>query len=293
MNAKNPVNKAASIRQKLLNYAKNKGQDFQRTIDEYAIECLLDRLTRSAYAGRFLLKGALLFSVWKGLGARPTRDIDLMGHGNNDLDSVIRIFKEIVAFDIKEDCIVFVPDQIEGLRIKEDDEYEGVRVLVPGALSGAQFKVQIDIGFGDAVTPPPVIAAFPRMLNMQPFSLLTYPPETVFAEKLDAMVIRGVLNSRMKDYYDLSILIHEGMVQPDTVRQAVENTFERRKTPMPRSCPVGLSQEFVNEPTKISQWKGFLKKSDIDAGTLSDVVELIRAFTERVFPLWRKSTAIG
>ena len=288
MSAKKATNKAASIRQKLLNHAKIKGQDFQRTIDEYAIECILDRLTRSTYANRFLLKGALLFSVWKGLGTRPTRDIDLMGQGNNELDSVVRVFKDIISVDIDEDGVMFYPNQIEGLLIKEDDDYEGVRVLVPGALSGATFKVQIDIGFGDAVTPAPVMAVFPRILGMQAFSLLTYPPETVFAEKLDAIVIRGMLNSRMKDYYDLSILIRENMVQPDPVREAVRNTFERRKTPMPASWPIGLSLEFVQEPTKIAQWNGFLRKSGLDAGAFADIIALIQEFTVKVFPSWGK-----
>lgn len=283
MSTKNPINRAASIRQKLLNHAKANKQDFQRTIDGYATECILDRLAHSTYIDRFLLKGALLFTVWKGLGKRPTRDIDLMGKGNNELDAMVRIFKDIVAVEIKDDCVIFSPDSIEGLRIKEDDEYEGVRILVEGSIGGATFKIQIDIGFGDSVTPSPVYAAFPRMLDMQSFSLFMYPPETVFAEKLDAIVSRGILNSRMKDYYDLWILIRDGLVQANPVRQAVMNTFERRRTPVPISCPVGLSLEFVQDATKISQWKGFLRKSGLDAGELSDVVALIREFAGKLF----------
>jgi len=283
VSAKNPINKAASIRQKLLNHAKANGQDFQRIIDAYAIECILDRLSHSAYADRFLLKGALLFTVWKGLWKRPTRDIDLLGRGTNELDSIIRIFKEIVSIDIKDDCVVFYSERIEGLRIKEDDEYEGVRVLIDGVLSGATFKVQVDIGFGDAVTPPPKTALFPRMLAMNSFSLLMYPPETVFAEKLDAIVSRGMLNSRMKDYYDLIVLINDKLVHVESVRQAVTNTFARRQTAVPVSCPIGLSEEFAQEATKISQWKGFLKKSRLDAGNLPEIIGSIREFAEKVF----------
>jgi len=285
MSARNPTNKAASIRQKLLNYAKSNGQDFQRTIDTYAIECILDRLAHSTYTDRFLLKGALLFTVWKGLGKRPTRDIDLMGRCANELDSIVRIFKEIVSVDIKDDCVVFFPDQTEGLRIKEDDEYEGIRIFIGGALSGATFKVQIDIGFGDSVTPSPVHASFPRMLNMRSFSLLMYQPETVFAEKLEAIVSRGMPNSRMKDYYDLSVLIRDRMVQAELVRESVANTFERRKTAIPVSCPIGFSDKFAQDGTKIAQWKGFLKKSGLNAGDLSDVIIVIREFVMKTFKL--------
>lgn len=283
MSVKNPTNKAASIRQKLLNYAKANRQDFQRTIDGYAIECILDRVAHSAYADLFLLKGSLLFAVWKGLGKRPTRDIDLLGRGVNEIDSCVRIFKEIASIDIKDDYVNFYSDQIEGLRIKEDDEYEGIRILIGGALSGAIFKVQIDIGFGDAVTPAPVFAPFPRILDMQPFSLLMYPPETVFAEKLDAIISRGMLNSRMKDYYDLAVLISEKIVKVEFVRQAVIKTFERRKTLLPVSCPIGLSEEFSQDSTKIVQWKGFLKKNELDAGNLSDVIAEIRQFVAKTF----------
>jgi hypothetical protein len=276
VSAKNPTNLAASIRQKLLNHAKTTRQDFQRVIDGYAIEGILDRLANSAYADRFLLKGALLFAVWKGLGQRPTRDIDLMGRGAN---------KEIVSIDIKDDSIHFSRDAIEGLRIKEDDEYEGVRVNVSGEIGGAKFKVQIDIGFGDAVTPPPVYAAFPRILPMRTFSLLMYPPETVFSEKLEAIVSRGMLNRRMKDFYALSILVKDKMVQPTLVRRAVQNTFERRKTNLPATCPVGLSVEFSQDATKIIQWKSFLKKSGLESGQLSDAIALIRDFTKRALSL--------
>jgi hypothetical protein len=198
---------------------------------------------------------------------------------------MVRIFKEIVSLEIKDDCIVFFPDRIVGFRIKENDEYEGVRILVEGSLSGATFKIQIDIGFGDSVTPSPVYAAYPRILEMKPFSLLMYPPETVFAEKLEAIVTRGMPNSRMKDYYDLFIITRDKLIKVASVNQAILNTFERRKTPMPVSRPIGLSDEFANDATKITQWKAFLRKSGLDAGELSDTIAFIREFVEKVLAL--------
>ena len=285
VSTKNPINKAASIRQKLLNHAKANAQDFQRTLDGYAIECILDRLAQSAYADRFLLKGALLFAVWKGLGQRPTRDIDLLGRGSNELDSIVRTFKEIVSIETSYDGVDFYPDHTEGLRIKKDEEYEGIRVLVDGSLSGATFKVHIDIGFGDAVTPSPMSAVFPRILDMKPFSLLMYPPETVFAEKFEAIVSRGMPNSRMKDYYDLFFLIQDRLVQAESVKDAVSNTFNRRGTNLPTSCPIGLSDAFVQDATKIVQWKAFLKKSGLSAGELSNVIESIREYVQRAIQI--------
>jgi hypothetical protein len=221
--------------------------------------------------------------VWKGLGKRPTRDIDLLGRGTNELNTIVTIFKEIASVDIPADCVIFFPARIEGLRIKEEDEYEGIRILVDGELCGATFKVQIDIGFGDSVTPQPAHATFPRMLDMESFSLQMYPPETVFAEKLEAVVSRGMPNSRMKDYFDLSVLIQDRMMQVELVRQAVSNTFERRKIALPASCPIGLSDKFTQDPTKIAQWKGFLKKSGLDAGSLSDAILVIREFVKKTF----------
>jgi hypothetical protein len=213
-----------------------------------------------------------------------------MGRGANDITTIIQIFKKIVSVEIIDDGVIFDPNNIEGLRIKEDDEYEGIRVLIGGSLSGATFKVQIDIGFGDAVTPPAIYSAFPRMLDMQSFSMLMYPPETVFAEKLDAIVSRGMLNSRMKDYYDLTVLINGKYVRAESVRQAVVNTFTRRKTVLPVSCPIGLSEEFAQEATKIAQWKGFLKKSGLIAGELSEVISSIRTFVAKMLEVqWKCS----
>jgi hypothetical protein len=286
VSAKHPVNKAASIRQKLLNHAKAKGQDFQRTIDEYAAECLLDRLTRSPHADKFVLKGALLFAVWRGLGARPTRDVDFMGRGDSDIAAVVKVFRAIASIDIEDDGVVFFPDRTIGQRIKEDDEYEGVRIVVEGELSGATFRTQVDIGFGDAVTPAPVPASFPRLLGGPSFSLLTYPPETVFAEKLHAIVVRGLLNSRMKDYYDLWVLVRERMVRTGDVRLAIARTFERRRTPVPAGCPTGLTREFAQDAIKLAQWKSFVKKSGLDAGELTDVVTLIQGFVGKVYVDW-------
>ncbi|MBN1578694.1 MAG: nucleotidyl transferase AbiEii/AbiGii toxin family protein [Chitinispirillaceae bacterium] len=283
MSVKNPTNPAASIRQRLLNYAKSTRQDFQRIIDGYAIECILDRLAHSAYADRFLLKGALLFTVWSGAGKRPTRDIDLMGRGENEISAVVDIFKEIISVEIQDDCMVFFPDRVEGMKIKEDDEYEGVRVFIEGSICGAISNVQVDIGFGDAVTPGPVYVEFPRMIKMRPFSLFMYPRETVFAEKLDAILTRGMVNSRMKDYYDLFILIRDNSFNAESLRRAVLNTLNRRKTILPDSCPKGLSEEFAHNHEKVVQWKSFLNKSGLDAGELSEIITNIRELVEKVF----------
>lgn len=285
MNHDNALHNPARIRRELLAYAKTCGQDFQRTIDSYAIECLLDRLAHSRYAARFVLKGALLYAVWKGPGKRSTRDVDLLGRSPYSPEAVLPVFKEVVSAQNDYDGVLFSPNQIEEHPIKEGDVYEGSRVFVPGALSGARFKVYVDIAFGDAVTPAPVSAEFPRILNMKPFSLLMYPPESVFAEKLEAIVSRGLINSRMKDYYDLSFLIRNRLMDTRFVKAAIEKTFQRRKTTLPRVCPPGLSREFAFDRTKNAQWKAFVERSLLQAEHLPEVVRTIHEYTQETIGL--------
>jgi hypothetical protein len=280
VSVKNPTNVAASIRQRLLNKSKENNIDFQRILDAYAIECILDRLARSVHLERFFLKGALLFLVWNGLGKRPTRDIDLLGVGDNDIDDIIKCFREIVVIDIKEDGVIFNPLSITGNIIKKNDDYEGVHLVIEGSFDSIKLTVPIDIGFGDIITPLAEKKEFPRLLHMQTFSMLMYPRETVVAEKFEAIVSLGLPNSRMKDYYDLYILIHDENIHVESVCRAVLRTFKRRKTDLPQLCPIGLSETFFNDKTKIAQWRGFLKSNKLEANELCVVVPAIKEFIQ-------------
>ena len=197
-------NHGASIRQRLLNHARSHGDDFQRILTRYAIERLLYRLSMTEAAERYVLKGAMLFLTWPERRFRPTRDLDLLGEGDSDATAIAGLFTRICRIDEPVDGIVFDPASLEAAPIHEEGKYQGIRVTLRGKLTTAVILVQVDIGFGDRVYPPPIRADFPRLLpELPPANILMYPPETVVAEKLEAMIHFGEGNTRIKDFYDI------------------------------------------------------------------------------------------
>lgn len=198
---------AASIRARLLNLAKAQGVDFNQVLVRFALERILYRLSQSVHADRFLLKGALLFTLWYDMPHRPTRDADLLGFGPSDLESIAQTFRDIASVDVN-DGMVFDPASVTAEEIGKEAGYAGARVLISGEIAKARCKTQIDIGFGDAVTPGPIDATYPVMIDDLPAPRLrTYPVYTVIAEKLHAIALLGMTNSRLKDYLDLSVLL--------------------------------------------------------------------------------------
>lgn len=219
-----------------------------------------------------LLKGALLFTFWYDVGHRPTRDADLLGFGPDDLDTAIRTFRKICQVPA-EDGVVFDPDTVKASIIRKEAGYGGVRVDLLAKLDGARIALQVDIGFGDAVTPAPQSIVYPVLLEDFPApQLRAYPKYTVIAEKFHAICLLGMPNTRMKDYFDLWVLMDDGALDPSEVRRAIEATFERRKMPMPTTMPGGLTATFAGDATKQIQWKASLKKNRLDAVVLADVV---------------------
>ena len=220
-------NSAASIRARLLNVAKAQGVDFNQVLVRFALERILYRLTQSPHADRFLLKGALLFTLWYDMPHRATRDADLLGFGASDLESVAQVFRDIAAIAV-DDGIVFDPVSVSVEEIRKEAGYGGVRVVIAGELAKARCKTQIDVGFGDAVTPGPVDSIYPVLLGDMPAPRLrAYPTYTVVAEKLHAIALLGMTNSRVKDYFDLSILLKRETFDADLLAQAIKATFER------------------------------------------------------------------
>ncbi|KAA2284128.1 nucleotidyl transferase AbiEii/AbiGii toxin family protein [Arenimonas fontis] len=261
-----------SIRQRLLNHAKQAGEEFQLTLDRYAVERLLYRLSISRHRADFLLKGAMLFRHWFGQEHRPTRDADFLGFGTPDPARIEAIVRELCELEV-DDGLAF---DLAGLRVSEIREtarYDGLRVNLRARLGTAECLVQWDIGFGDAVTPGPEDAELPTLLDDLPApSLRIYPRETVFAEKLQSIVVLGMTNSRMKDYFDLLSLAREGRLDPTVLRNAVSATFARRDTPMPGSLPVGLTEAFASDNAKQRQWRAFLERGRLEAPGLAVVV---------------------
>lgn len=256
-------NHAVSVRARLLNRARRDGEDFQRLLMRFAIERLLYRLSKSSHADAFVLKGATLFALWFGKPHRATKDLDLLGRGAPDLQRLIGVFQEVVEVSCPEDGIVFDPEAIVGAPIREEALYSGIRAVVPGHLSGARFKVQVDIGMGDSVVPEPVDREISSLLDLPTSAMRTYAKETVVAEKLEALVILGMTTSRMKDLYDLDLL-RRAFEFDDVLVESVRSTFARRGTAIPKILPVGLSDEFAEDQMKQVQWHAFLRKSGGD-----------------------------
>lgn len=269
-------NVAASVRARLLNVAKAQGVDFNQVLVRFALERILYRLSQSEHADHFLLKGALLFTLWYDMPHRTTRDADLLGFGASDLESVTQTFRDIASVAV-DDGIVFDPDSVAAEEIRKDAGYAGARIFISGELAGARCKTQIDIGFGDAVTPGPVDATYPVLLADLPAPRLrTYPVYTVVAEKLHAIALLGMTNSRLKDYLDLSVLLDREALDTDLLAQAIKATFERRGMAVPAGLPVGLTDEFAHDPSRQALWQAFIKKNELALEPLPTIVDRLR-----------------
>ncbi len=275
-----PKNVAASVRDRLLKLAKNSGEDFTYVLTRYALERLLVRLAASKHKSTFILKGAMLFRVWSPTVRRPTKDLDLLGSGEPDPARVASVFAEIASVAVEDDGIMFDPKSVKAFRIKEDAEYEGVRVNVTARIGSARLELQIDVGFGDAVTPGTVDVDFPTLLPMTAPKIRAYPKETVVAEKLQAMVFLGIANSRMKDFFDVWFLAMNFEFAGPVLARAIKATFERRKTELPKTAPLALTKDFAEDDAKVKQWKAFVSKTTLlsKSTTLDEIVALIAPF---------------
>lgn len=273
-------NLPASVRQRLLNLAKQRGEDFQFVLTRFALERLLYRLSISRHAGRFVLKGAMLFSVWSDEIHRPTRDLDLAGKGESSSDQISAVFRDVCLSKDSGDGLTFDPDSIVVTRIAEQQNYPGLRLQMKAELAAAMIPIQVDIGFGDAITPGPVEIVYPTLLGHRAPKLKVYPQETVIAEKFQTMVHRGMANSRMKDFYDLWVLARSFNFEGTVITEALRATFQRRQTQIPFNVPIALSAEFEADRRKQADWASFLRRAgrDQDPPTLSGVCGLLRRF---------------
>lgn len=282
---------AASIKQRLLNAARASGEDFNLLLVRYAIERLLFRLSQSKEVDHFVLKGAALFRLWSTAPHRPTRDVDLLGFGSPDRERIEAVFRSLCLAKVSDDGLEFDPDSVESSRIKEDAEYEGVRVTLSSNLGSAVIRLQVDVGFGDAVIPPPEWASYPVVLPAESPRLLAYRQETVVAEKLHAIVALGLSNSRMKDYYDLRFLSQHFAFDGQQLSEAVRATFTRRRTHLPIAVPTGLTEEFATDDAKKTQWRAFLKRSRLEPDGL-ELDHVIAELYEFFIPLMTSFRAV-
>jgi len=272
-----PKNLGASVRQRLLDEAKRREDSFDYVASLYARERFLARLAISAHRNRLILKGATVFALWSDIH-RPTRDLDFLGNGNFDVDSAIAIVREIVTTPAQ-DGIKFDVESVTGVAIRETNEYRGTRIHLDATLDSVRIRMQIDIGLGDVVTPAARQATLPVILEDLPQPRVkVYPPETIVAEKLQAMVKLGIANSRMKDFFDVWFLAATHPFNENLLARAIRRTFERRRTTIPENA-FALSTSFYADPQKQILWRAFLRKNDIDApGEFALIGEFLRAF---------------
>lgn len=274
---KGPRDIGASVRTRLMNLARERGQVFDLLLTRYALERLLYRLSISQHRSRFVLKGAMLVTTWFNDPHRPTRDLDLLGFGESSAESMLAVWKEIFAIPA-EDGITFDGGGLRASPIREDMEYGGVRLRTTATIARARIFVTVDIGFGDAVEPGPEEIKLPVLLDLPAPHLRAYARETVIAEKFHAMVTLGRANSRMKDFYDVWMLSKTHEFDRERLAQAIVATFKRRGTDVPRALPDAFTPTFFRDPSKLQQWTAFVRDLSTEPPSFEMVVTEIAAF---------------
>lgn len=285
MTTERPRDISASVKARLLQISKERREEFQSLLTRYAAQRFLYRLSRSAHQQNFVLKGATLFAHWTGDIHRPTRDLDLLGYGDPQIPHIVEVFKTLCQEPVEEDGLEFLPDLVRGVTIKEGEEYEGVRITLMAMLGIAKIPLQVDVGFGDVITPIAEKATLPTLLNMPAAQLLAYPRETVVAEKCQAIVKLGMANSRLKDFYDLWYLAANFDFDGSLLSEAVEATFKRRETSIPSEVPIGLTPAYYDNPARQAQWRAFSNKSNLPGNQVPSFEAIVVILTSFLIPI--------
>jgi len=281
-------NVTASVKQRLLNLSRERGEEFNLLLIRYGIERFLYRLSQLEEGEMFVLKGAVLFHLWGRAPYRPTRDVDLLGRGTTNPSGMADLFRRVCQVRVEDDGLTFDTESVHAERLREQEEYEGLRMHVTARLGTARINLQVDVGFGDAITPGPTTKNLPCLLDFPSPRMRVYPWETVVAEKYQALVELGMTNSRMKDFFDLRYMAKEFAFDGAKLAQAIQATFARRHTELPTTRPTGLASRFVENETVKAGWKTFLRRSRLeDPGlgfrkTTDEIWDFLKPVTEAV-----------
>ncbi|MDG2169323.1 MAG: nucleotidyl transferase AbiEii/AbiGii toxin family protein [Opitutales bacterium] len=288
---KNVRNMAASVHQRLLNRARNEKRPFNELLQYYAMERFLYRLSKSPHSNALILKGALLLRAWGVSEFRPTMDIDLLGMSGYGETRLVTRIREITKIKVEEDGLRFDPQSIRTERITEDADYKGIRIRFRGTLGNARINMQIDVGFGDIVYPEPQKTDLPTMLDFPAPKLLCYTRESAIAEKFQAMINLGLLNSRMKDFYDVWILCRQCDFDGSELAEAVRLTFDKRETGFPDNLEV-FEEVFIK--LKQVQWAAFHKhlEQDFVPASFSEIAESIGKFLKPINAYLKKGKGL-
>jgi predicted nucleotidyltransferase component of viral defense system len=289
---KGKTNLAASVSARLLNRARATGNNFQVLLTRYCFERFLHRLGTSALHDRFVLKGAMLLGVWSDQPYRATRDLDLLRRGDGSNEAVLDDIRSIVATVVEPDGVDFGTSAIRIESIRGEDEYVGARAKLPARCGTARLTLQIDMGLGDAVWPAPQVCSYPTLLDLPAPKVLAYPREAVIAEKLEAMVVLGDRNSRIRDFFDLHHLASHFEFDRATLAEAVRRTFERRATPIPAHEPIGLTREYWENPSRPAQVRAFARRAEltVPAAFADEFTRVLSAFLSPILDDLRRGT---
>jgi len=257
-----------------MNIAREQGRVFEVVLVTYGLERLLYRLSKSKYRDSFVLKGGMLVTVWIGDENRVTRDVDFLGFGDASQDHLIFVFSQIMSKPA-DDGLVYDTDRLTAEAIREEQQYGGIRLKTIANLGKTRIPIVIDIGFGDAITIPDYAIEYPAHLGMPAASIRAYPPATVVAEKFHALVALGLVNSRMKDYYDLWALLNSQPIEESELDEAIRATFARRETEIPAETPAGLTRQFSTDLLKVQQWSAYTASIGLEGLPLENATDSI------------------
>jgi predicted nucleotidyltransferase component of viral defense system len=276
-------NLGASVLARLKNYAMEMKQTFNEVLTYYGLERFLYRISVSRYENKFILKGALAMLTWPQSHIRTTSDMDLRSYINPDLQTVIGIMREICELEAEPDGIEFDPNSVTATNILETVTYPGIRVRLIGYINKTRVHIQIDLAFTDPVVPEPIKSNYPSILQFPEPRILIYPKETIIAEKLEAAVQLGEINTRMKDFYDLLQLSRNFEFEGITLVMAVRSTFSSRNTEIPPTVPLALRSEFAKNNQDL--WKAFLSRINASEPRLQSLEEVIKTIREFLMPV--------
>lgn len=281
---KGPTNHAASVRARLLERFRQDGGTFDFLLRRFAGERFLYRLGESPYRRELVLKGASLYALWGGSLYRPTRDLDFTGYGASERDAVAARVRGICEVPLPEDGLEFDLSSLSLEPIREEADYDGLRIDLRARLEAARIPIRIDIGFGNRIEPGPADVEYPTLLNLPAPRIRAYPQEAVIAEKLHAMVTHGERNTRFKDFYDLYALAQGFPFEGRRLAVAIAATFEQRRTPI-NGTPVALTPRFYAEGARSEGWRTYVGKNGIPGAPMdfSAIGELLAAF---LIPAW-------
>lgn len=274
-----PRNLAASIHRRLLNGARGRGEDPQFILQRYAAERFLYRLGESPHREQFVLKGAMLFALWGGSVYRPTRDLDFTGYGSDGIEAVLARIRDICAVAAPDDGMSFDATTLRAEPVREEVEYGGLRIVFEARLGSAQVRMQVDVGFGNAIEPRAIDADYPTLLDAPAPRIRAYPHEAVVAEKLHALVVLGERNSRHKDFYDLHVLARQFQFDGATLAGSIAATFKRRRTTIDAALPAALAPRFYADAARAGQWRAYLTRNVLpgapaDFGRIGEVLQI-------------------